>query len=365
MYGLLTLGLNFSTAFVVATLIPIHVMEMVGSRNKEAAMTVVAVIGAILPSFAGILTGYLSDHKLLLNFHNRYGKRKPFIMAGVLMWVVSIMLRSFVYFRGIGTPQNQFLFVVYNLVTTIGFMGLSIAWVPYNALMQDVFPKRRFGVVSGISGFLGFIGNSLGLGLIGLIFNYVPTIILCSVASIVVTVTMIAVLIFVPEKHVEAPEPEHTETKTTVREKIKSVLHVLKEFFTPFKDWDFAWIFIARFVILFTLLGMQNYFLYYMQDVVGPRYQFIIWDKLIKNASEAQAVFLGIVVFSSMISSVVGGALSDRVGRKYVVCGAGLIAALALLAIIPAGSNFNLMCIIAIFLGVACGYVSHLYLLII
>jgi hypothetical protein len=114
MYGLLTLDLNFSTLFVVATLIPIQVMEMVGVYRKEAAMTIVAIMGAILPSFAGMITVYLLDHDEMHGVKNRLGKRKPFMILGIVLWINSIMLRSWLYFHGdIGSSSHQFQFVVY------------------------------------------------------------------------------------------------------------------------------------------------------------------------------------------------------------------------------------------------------------
>lgn len=361
MYGMLTLGLNFSTAFIIATLIPIQVMEMVGEQKKEAAMTIVAFAGAILPSFTGILTGYLSDHNVLLGIKRRFGKRKTFMLIGVLLWATTIMLRSWLYFRGnIGNANNQFLFFLYSVVTTIGFVALSIVWVPYNTLLQDTFAKDHFGVVSGIAGFLGFIGNALGLGLMGFLYNHLPTLILCGISCIVLLISFFCIFAFVPEESiivsVESSEQATAAIqKVTIRERMKRFGKKLYEFIAPFKDCDFTWIFIARFVILFSLMGLQNYFLYYMKDVVGPHYQFLIYDDWITSANEAQAIFLAFVVISSMFSSILGGIISDRVGRKYVVCVSGMIAVFALIALILAGDNFNILCIIGIFLGLSCG----------
>ncbi|KAL0487350.1 11 TM domain-containing transmembrane protein [Acrasis kona] len=327
---------------------------MVGERNKEIALTLVTIGSAFLPSLIGVITGYISDQDGTLNgLKRRIGKRKPFMFIGVIIWVTSIMLRGWLYFADdINNTKNKLLFFLYAVVTTIGYIGYSIVSVPYNALMQDAFPKNSFGVVSGVSGFLSFVGSTLALTVMGYLYVHVPTIILCSIVSFIVLFTFLIVCLLVPDvAHVVVVKESQIKPSSRSQE----LVAVCRGMLNIFINWDFFWMFAARFILMFTIQGILIYFLYYMKDVVGPRYHFLFFDHLITSAPEAQAVFMLFVVLSSMVSSILGGVMSDRVGRKYVVCASAMTASLSLFVVILIGDNFSLLCMMGIPLGAALG----------
>lgn len=126
------------------------------------------------------------------------------------------------------------------------------------------------------------------------------------------------------EEHYQLESKNHFSTLFQINNKwlyrLKGILYFLRDFFYPFKNWDFVWLCISRACFALAIGLVQMYGLFYFKDKIGPHgYTLFGNDELIKDAEQAQAVFVMVNVFNALVSAVVGGYLSDRIGRRPLV----------------------------------------------
>jgi len=82
--------------------------------------------------------------------------------------------------------------------------------------------------------------------------------------------------------------------------------------FSPRRTPDFAWVLLTRLIVMMGIYTIQTYLQYYMHDALGVR------------DPEAQTRnFIILVSLTSLVSSLVGGWLSDKFGRKRMIYIAG------------------------------------------
>jgi MFS family permease len=97
----------------------------------------------------------------------------------------------------------------------------------------------------------------------------------------------------------------------------------------PRRSGDFAWVFASRFLFVLAYGFLATYQAYYLLSRIGS-----------DEAEVPQQIFLGTLVQSAVVvvASLVGGALSDRTGRRKVfVLTAALVYGLALFVVAVAG----------------------------
>jgi MFS family permease len=100
----------------------------------------------------------------------------------------------------------------------------------------------------------------------------------------------------------------------------------------PRRSPNFAWAFVSRFMFVLAYAFLTTYQAYYLLDRIGSA-----------EVDVAHQIFLGTLVQSVIVvaASLVGGAFSDRTGRRKVfVFGAAMVYGLAMFAIALA-SDFN------------------------
>jgi MFS family permease len=96
--------------------------------------------------------------------------------------------------------------------------------------------------------------------------------------------------------------------------------NLLKHFWVdPRKHPDFAWVWITRALVTMGMWTVQPFLLYYLRDVIR-----------VANPEETVGKMLGMVLIGATFTGLLGGYLSDRIGRKRVVYFAnGMIAVIA------------------------------------
>jgi MFS family permease len=98
----------------------------------------------------------------------------------------------------------------------------------------------------------------------------------------------------------------------------------------PRKSPDFAWAFASRFMFVLAYAFLTTYQAYYLLDKIGSA-----------EADVPRQIFLGTLVQSVVVASLIGGKLSDRTGRrKAFVLTASIVYGLAMF-VIAIASNFN------------------------
>ncbi|TAL31735.1 MAG: MFS transporter [Spirochaetes bacterium] len=118
---------------------PLYLNELTGSKTLTGlALSIGGVFGAVMP----VIVGGFSDRT-----HTRWGKRKPFILAG---WVTVLLSLALLYMTtSIGAAMLLSLFLYAGFFTAIG---------PYFALLPDLTPPGQRGIAAGMMFLMGGVG---------------------------------------------------------------------------------------------------------------------------------------------------------------------------------------------------------------
>jgi MFS family permease len=246
--------------------------------NKTTLYGLATTLYAIAATISLILGGTISDLT-----RSRFGARSPWLVVGAVLGGLTLV--------GAGLTQSTTLLLVLAPV-----FGLTYGILP--AILVAIFPDRvpvgRRGSVSAVYGSGQVIGAVIG-GSLGAQFLVVPDTFIFATAVVLV----IGVLLFV----VLAPDYSN---KDEPRRRL-DLRGVVASFAFPRKAPDFYWAYAGRFLLLFGVYMITNYILYIVTDYIGvPADQ--------AGGIVASVALVGLVPL--IIGTVVGGPLSDRLGRR-------------------------------------------------
>lgn len=286
---------------VIVTL-ALRVQELVGPDAAPASQSLVLGVGALLALFGNPFFGRLSDRTT-----SRLGMRRPWLLFGAFGGLLSLVVVAV-------APSIPVL-----------LLGWCAAQLCYNALLAsitailpDQVPLEQRGVVSGILGMGLPLGTVLGAFVVQAVAG---NLLLMFVLPAVITVVAVLVLVVVLKDR----RLERSERPTYSARDFASSFWV-----NPRRHRDFGWAWLSRFLLFMGLSTLLTYQAFYLLNKLGE-----------PTASVPQLIFLSTLVQCAMmvVSSLVAGKLSDRIGRRKVfVFTAAVIYGLGLAVIALAGS---------------------------
>lgn len=299
--SLASLGLWMAFFTPIQVLLPQQI-EQIAPANKEAMLGWVTGLGALAALIANPLAGALSDRTGLRLSGRSLGRRHPWTLGGALLGAFGLVLLA-----------GQHTIVGVALCWIGAQVCLNAMLATLTAAVPDRVPVDQRGAVSGWVGIPQVAGLALGVVLV--------TAVVSGTTAGYLTVAALTVLLALP--FVLSTQDDHLP-----REHLPPRRQLLSGFWiSPRRYPDFAWAFGTRFAIQLGNAIGTLYLLYFLTDAV-------------KLADPEGGVLVLIVVYTlAMISTTVaGGALSDRCGRRKIfVIGSGVVMAVAalLLAIWP------------------------------
>ncbi|WP_411135340.1 MFS transporter [Streptomyces sp. C10] len=262
---------------------------------KESVLAWVTGAGAAVSMVANPLFGALSDRTA-----SRFGRRAPWILAGVLGGAGALVLLA-----GAGTVPAM------ALGWCLVQLTLNAAFAAITAAVPDRVPQRQRGAVGGWLGAAQILGVVAGTGLATVAGGVVAGYLAC--AGFVVLGALPYVLL-----HRDPVLPAARRPALTWRA-------VLAGFWiSPRRHPDMGWAWLTRFLINLGNALALLYLLYYLRDVLHR-----------PDPDGGVLVLTAVNAVTLLGTVVVGGLWSDRVGRRQpFVLGAGVImtAATGLLA---------------------------------
>jgi MFS family permease len=283
-----------------ALILPDLVQHLVGRAHKGTAISVLEAIGTVMAVVWQPMAGSISDR-----WQSPWGRRRPFIVAGTVGDVI--------FLCGLALSGSYWVLVIfYFLLQTAS----NTAQGPYQGLLPDVVPREQRGEASGyygVANLVGILAGTVGGGF--LLHQYGRGVAIVSIAALL-TATMLVTVRLVPD--VAKP----TETQFT------SPWHAFVHTFTLDlrRHRDFGWLMASRLLILMGVVGLQSFAFFYFSDVFFPA------DR--KETTLATSVLLGLVVLVGLIVTWPAAKLSDRIGRKKIVFGGGMIGGAATIVVI-------------------------------
>ncbi|MBA8813950.1 MFS transporter [Frigoribacterium faeni] len=284
----------------VALLAPVFVSMQLKAQelapdSPETLVGQVLPIGAFGALLANPLIGALSDRT-----RTRWGRRRPYLVGGVVLLTVALALVAF--------SPNQ--------------LSLTLAWllaqVAANAVLAtliasfaDNVPEFQRGKASSIIALAQNVAILAGLYLAVYLVGNLPALF---IAPGVLAIVLVLVYAFVARDDL----PEYTIKKFTF-------INLISSFWTnPIKNPDFGLAWWSRFLITLGTFMFTTYRLLYMEKHLG-----------IEDVAEATAaVAFGVLLYTValLISAAVSGYLSDRLGRRKIfVAGSTVVFAVGLI----------------------------------
>ncbi|WP_285116755.1 MFS transporter [Leifsonia sp. fls2-241-R2A-40a] len=271
------LGIYMIWGALPGILLPQQITQLFGQKDQVANLAIVATIGAFAAMVAQPIAGQISDRT-----RSRFGRRAPWILIGALAGGLSLVGLAF---------ANSLVGVI--IAWTLVQVSYNFAQGPLTAVMPDRVPIKRRGTFAALSG-IGLMVGALGGSIIGaLFFN-----------SIAVGYVFFAVFSLVILSLFVLANPDYS-SERLAREPF-TLVEFLKTFWVnPVAHPDFFWAFTGRLLLYtgyFSVTGFQLFLLSNYFHVPHP---------------EQVIPLLGLLsLVGIIISTVVAGPLSDRIGRR-------------------------------------------------
>ncbi|WOX20703.1 MFS transporter [Streptomyces solicathayae] len=297
--GLLPLLLAGNTAMyalyvgVAGVLLALQV-EAIDPAQKVANLGLVAGVSAIFATVFNPVAGALSD---------RSGRRNPWILAGGLLALPVMLLLGSVH-----------TILLVTIVWCLGQAVMNVYQAALTSVVPDRIPTAARGKASAAVGLGLPVGSTIG-ALVGAAYSddyrtgYLVFGAIMAVAAVLFTV---------------CAREERMPPKAPLPVKVQ-----LAAFGSALKNHDFRWAFIGRALLILGYFAVSGFQLYILKDHTDLPAGLA--------PEEAVAILMPVNSVAMVVSTVLGGWLSDRYDRRKLFVGASAaLAAVALL--IPAVS---------------------------
>jgi MFS family permease len=282
-------GLSFTWLPYPAVLLQSQIRHFFGNPNEQVAMIgYTTAAGAVFAVLVPPLVGAFSDR-----LTTPWGRRRPLVVAGMLMSLVGIVL--------MWTAQSYPQLLVGHLVTQIFLNGSAAA---YYAIIPDVVPEPEFGKASGFLAVMTLGGGLVGFAMTGVLSGLHRVLLSYPVMAIVLALSVLPVLWAGSQ---EGRRPIHASPRRSARQ-------VAVDFLQPLWAGDFAWVIFTRTMVSAGVAAVFYFLSPFFQHVVG-----------VSNPDQFTSYWLLVAFASTLLPGLLGGAASDRYGRKPFVYAAGAL----------------------------------------
>jgi MFS family permease len=295
------------TGFWLAVLTPLVVtlalrVQAIDPANATARLSLVVGVGALLALLGNPLFGQLSDRTT-----SRFGMRRPWLVGGALVGTAGLAI--------VAAAANIAMVLLGWCVAQLGFNALLAA---ITAILPDQVAPRQRGTVSGVLGICLPLGQIGGTYLVQALSG--STVLMFLAPAMVGAAAVMVLAITLPDRHLHDGDRPAFGLGDLAR-----TLWV-----SPRRHPDFAWAWASRFLLVLSLTLVVTYQAFYLGRQLGYRPDDV--PRLIFLASLTQAPVV-------VISSLLGGRLSDLLGRrKLLVLASATVFALGMVVIALARS---------------------------
>ena len=255
---------------------PLLVEHVVGSADKVTALGIVSGVSAVFATLANPIAGALSD---------RVGRRNPFILGGAVLAAVAV--------ASLGSVDSLLLIALF---WSLGQMFMNCYQAAVTAIVPDRVPKDRLGTASAMVGLGLPVGGLVGVIAAGGLSHSLGT----GYLVFAVFIAFAAVLFTWRVKDIPLVRGA---AAPGLREQVAS-------FAGSLRTHDFRWAFIGRALLVLGYFSVFGYQLYILQDHVTMPPSI--------SPAGGVGILTAIGMVATGIATVLGGTLSDRLGRRKV-----------------------------------------------
>lgn len=310
----------FALGFLWNTLHPLVLPYLIARFEpgfKNTFLGLISAAGLVVATIVQPLAGGLSDRSRL-----RWGRRRPYILAGTLGDMVALAMIALAGSYGV-------LFAGYCLLQ----LTSNVAHGPHQGLIPDLMPENKRGLASGFKSMVELLALVIGSAVIGGLLGQDRPGLAIAVLAAVVFVSMLLTLALVKEKRPAGDAQEAAIAPLS----LAGVVGALRG------HRDFAWYIVSRFLILSGLAAVRTFAQNYIQDVLHADNPAALTGQLM--------TVLGVAVLVVVLPA---GYLCDRFGNKPLNILAAVIGA-AGTALMLRTTSFNDLVLYGCIVGVGVG----------
>jgi MFS family permease len=280
-FAIAWLGIWMAQLAPIQKLLPDQVQAQLNTTywvDNVVAFGIISGISGVCAIVAYPLTGALSDRTT-----SRFGRRRPWIAVGAVVFAVSLILLG---------AQNTIVGI--GACWSLALTGFCILTAALTATISDQVPVDQRGYVSGWLSAPQAIGIVLGVVLVtyvfvGALFGYT--------AMAVLLLVLVTPFLFLPD----AVLPKALRQRMTFRAIVESL------WISPREHPDFGWTLLSRILVNFGNAFGTTLLLYFLE--------FGLKDA---NADDDLLVLILIYTVFVILASLLVGHWSDRIGRRKV-----------------------------------------------
>jgi len=390
------LGLSMASGVISPLLLPALVLFFMPPEKKNTYTALVYVTGLAVAMFIQPVMGMWSDRCT-----SKYGRRRPFIFWGALLNIVFLgVVGASLFF--VGSPINAAFESAITIPATLTILLLGIIVLQFSSnisqagqqgLIPDVVPAHQRGRASGVKSLMEMIPAAVVLVISPLIDKQKFWLVLFILMAVYL-VTMLVTVIFTKETPI-TEKPPRPEGKPILRMffltaifvgitqlalwLVKSVSGWLPEETTSLttriivvglvgllgmagsivigvyfgaqvgigkeakQQKSFVWWVVTRLMFLAAIGSVRNFTMFFIKDVLQ-----------VPNPASVTTQVTAVIFVFLLITSLLGGYLSDKMGRKRLLVAAGVLALIGTIILIFA-RNIPLVLLAGAFLGLGTG----------
>jgi MFS family permease len=296
----------------------VRVLAPAGYKNTTLGLiTVIALVVALLVQ---PWVGQWSDRT-----GGRWGKRVPFLTAGVIGISFSLVL--------VVLADSLWLLVIAAMLVSTFHNTTQAAWQP---LIPDQVPESQHGASAGIKTVLELIGVLTGTAAVGFMLSRGN---IWGAPLLAIVLFFVILLITVGLLRRSSPLAGSTRS-ASAQSPLRVMVSTLKNASPAFHWWM-----LNRILFWSSAIAIRTFMLNYLEDVLGL------------SAAEAQALgtrLLLILGGGVLILALPAGAIADRIGRRPILLTAGIMASAGTVLIIFS-RNLNLLFVAGGLIAVGAG----------
>jgi len=362
------LGLSMASNVISPLLLPALVLAFMPPEKKNTYTALVYVTGLAVAMFIQPVMGMLSDRST-----HKMGRRRPFILVGALLNILFLgVVGASLWFKD--SPLNAFFQSSLGITASLAVLLLGIILLQFSSnisqagqqgLIPDVVLEEQRGRASGIKSVMEMLPAALVL-LISPLIDKQKFWVVILILMAVFLVTMLITVLFTKEEPISEKQPR-PEGRPILRMFLLTVIFVgvtqlalllvkgigtwLPEETTSLalrvtlvglaglvgmtgsifigvyfgarvgigkeanNQKSFIWWVVTRLMFLAAIGSVRNFAMFFVKDVLK-----------VPNPATVTTYLTAVIFVFLLITSIVGGILSDKVGRKKLLAVAGLLA---------------------------------------
>jgi MFS family permease len=299
-------AINYMWQGMGALILPRLILGLVPEGHRGTALAVLSALGAVVAILVQPAAGALSDRCQV-----RWGRRKPFMVAGTLGDLVCLL--------GLALAGSYGALIIPYCALQI---CSNTAEGAYQGLLPDQVPSAERGRASGYYGLAVFIGTAIGFLLTGTLIAIGHIRLALLSVGVVLVLALLVTQIFVPDSPAKKPLPSRR----------LAILGVFS--FRPKENPDFTRLLASRLLSLMGITGMTDFALLYIKATFYPG----SGSAIANRASGSTSVLLAVVVLVAIVVTLPAARLSQQLGRKTIIRAASWLGGVGVLLLLFAHS---------------------------